>query len=415
MKAITFLGIRPTDTRYVFPDGSEHEAPFFGIALARFIPNLSMCVFVTKDAHRFYEETFLPGVKDYVKDAQSVPIPDGRNDRELWEIFQTVVDAIDPKEAVIFDITHGFRSLPFLSFLAAAYLRVVKNIRLEGVYFGNFEARDQSVTPNRTPVLDLTGFVELLDWMVGADYFVRFGDARDLAELLRAQHARIKPDPLNQAAMSAWSKSPIKTTASNLTRASRALRLVRPAEAMHASAQVLQQLPQAIPSIGALARPFIPLSQQVTKSFERIALSNDDQIDPSRVLETERNVIGWYLERNQVFQAVALAREWLISWAMVNVGLHNQLLERDVRKSVEDALGAEVQKQSKSTTAEERGNEGIDLSRLPQYSDVVNLFGQFGGLRNDLMHAGKRKNPLPADKVEERVKGLYDQMMKLPI
>ncbi|MDW8147537.1 MAG: TIGR02221 family CRISPR-associated protein [Roseiflexaceae bacterium] len=195
MKAITFLGIRPTETCYVFPDGREHVAPFFGVALAQFIPNLSMRVFVTEAVYQLYNDNFLPAVKGNVKDAQPVRIPDGRNDLELWEIFQTVIDAIEPEEAVIFDITHGFRSLPFLSFLAAAYLRVVKNIRLEGVYFGNFEARDQSVTPHRTPVLDLTAFVELLDWMVGADYFVRFGDARDLARLLQAQHERIKPDP----------------------------------------------------------------------------------------------------------------------------------------------------------------------------------------------------------------------------
>ncbi|MCS6840120.1 MAG: TIGR02221 family CRISPR-associated protein, partial [Roseiflexus sp.] len=366
--------------------------------------------------YQLYNDNFLPAVKGNVKDAQPVRIPDGRNDLELWEIFQTVIDAIEPEEAVIFDITHGFRSLPFLSFLAAAYLRVVKNIRLEGVYFGNFEARDQSVTPNRTPVLDLTAFVELLDWMVGADYFVRFGDARDLARLLQAQHERIKPDPhtASKADMSDWNNSPIKTTASSLMRVSQALRVVRPAEAMHASAQILQQLPQAIPSIGALARPFIPLGQHVTESFQRIALSNHEQSNPRRVLQTERDLIGWYLERNQVFQAVALAREWLISWTMVQLGLHNQLLERDIRRRVEDALGAEVQKQSKKTAASEHENELLDLSALPSHDDVVKLFGQLGELRNDLMHAGKRKNPLPADKIEERAKSLYEQVMKLP-
>ncbi len=417
MKAITFLGVRPTDTCYVFPDGREYVAPFFGIALARFIPDLSMRVFVTEAAYQRYNDNFLPAVEGNVKDVQPVRIPDGRNDIELWEIFQTVIDAIDPEEAVIFDITHGFRSLPFLSFLAAAYLRVVKNIRLEGLYFGNFEARDQSVTPNRTPVLDLTGFVELLDWMVGADYFVRFGDARDLARLLRAQHERVKPDPhtASKADMSAWNNSPVKTTANNLMRVSQALRVVRPVEAMNASAQIIQQLPQAIPSIGALARPFIPLSQQVTNSFQRIALGNDEQSDYKRTLRTERELIGWYLDRNQVFQAVALAREWLISWTIAQLGLYDQLLERDVRKRVEDALGAEVQRQSKNMTAEEHSGEGLDLSKLPSCNDVVRLFGQLGALRNDLMHAGKRKNPLPANKVEERASLLYEQVKKLEI
>lgn len=113
------------------------------------------------------------------------------------------------------------------------------------------------------------------------------------------------------------------------------------------------------------------------------------------------------------FFGIALAREWLISWTMAQLGLYDQLLERDVRKRVEDALGAEVQKQSKNTTAEEHAGEGIDLSKLPSYNDVVKLFGQLSELRNDLMHAGKRKNPLPANKVEEQARLLYEQAKEL--
>ena len=73
----------------------------------------------------------------------------------------------------------------------------------------------RSVTPDRAPVIDLTGFVELLDWMVAADRFTRFGDARDLADLLKTQHGRSKPDPhtASKAAMATWNGSPVKTTA----------------------------------------------------------------------------------------------------------------------------------------------------------------------------------------------------------
>jgi CRISPR-associated DxTHG motif protein len=162
-KAIIFLGVKPIDTNYVFPDGREYIAPFFGIALANFVPGLRMRVFVTATTKKESLPTLQCAVAKFVTDIQSVDIPDGRNDEELWAIFQAVVDAVDPGEQLIFDITHGFRSLPFLSFLAVAYLRVVKNIQLKGVYYGNFEARDQSVTPNRTPVIDLTPFVDLLD------------------------------------------------------------------------------------------------------------------------------------------------------------------------------------------------------------------------------------------------------------
>lgn len=150
MKAITFLGAgRAFETVYVMPDGREHTAPFFGVALARFYPDLTMRVFVTEKARETHLAQFQQLVEDYVAELEPVDIPDGANEEELWALFQTVVDQIEDREPVIFDITHGFRSLPFLSFLAAAYLRTVKEIDLQAVLYGNFEARDTSVDPNR--------------------------------------------------------------------------------------------------------------------------------------------------------------------------------------------------------------------------------------------------------------------------
>lgn len=419
MKAITFLGAATAyETTYVLDDGREHTAPFFGVALARFVPNLTMRVFVTKEAREKHFEQFQTLVEDYVDDLQPVDIPDGSNDTELWEVFQKVVEAVEPEESVIFDITHGYRSLPFLSFLSAAYLRAVKRVRLEAVYYGNFEARDRSVTPNRAPVIDLTRFVELLDWMIGADRFVRFGDARDLAQLLNAQHERIKPDPrtTDKIAMSAWNNSPLKHTANNLTRASQALRLVRPAEAMDASQRIRVQMPEAVQSSQALARPFTLLSQHLLDSFAPIALSEEDQKrDPYRTLEVERALIGWYLERNQIFQAVALAREWLISRIMVQVGMAKELMDKNARLQVENAIRKQVQRLQAKAADEQQDDEDLpDLNNVADITDIAQLFNQLGDLRNDLMHAGKRKGALASKSVEEQVQKLWRKLQTLP-
>ncbi|OAN43795.1 CRISPR-associated protein [Chloroflexus islandicus] len=404
MKAITFLGARPQETCYVFPDGREHIAPFFGLALAQYLSDLDLVVFTTELTAQFYNQHFASAQAASI---QAVRIPDGRDDDELWRIFQAVVEVIEPNEAVVFDITHGFRSLPFLSFLAAAYLRKVKAIQLKHVFFGNFEMRDQSATPHRTPVLDLTNFVELLDWMVGADLFVRFGDARDLAGLLRNQHQRLRPVSEDRDAMRVWANSPLKLTAEVLDIATRSLRVVRPADAMRASAQIMQRLPAVEHEIGALALPFTPLAQQIIDNFRPIALGETEQADPLRTLQTELNLVGWYLDRGQVFQAVALAREWLVSWVMVQLGKGDRLLEKTERQLVEQTLGAAVQVQRGGTGKEEIH---VDLNAIPSLKEVINLYNQLGDLRNDLMHAGKRKQPQGAQKVEERAKRLYESL-----
>ncbi|MGB9738771.1 TIGR02221 family CRISPR-associated protein, partial [Chloroflexus sp.] len=377
------------------------------LALAQHLPDLDLVVFTTELTAQFYHQYFASA---QVASIRAVSIPDGRDDDELWRIFQNVVEVIEPNEAVVFDITHGFRSLPFLSFLAAAYLRKVKAIQLKHVFFGNFEMRDQSVTPHRTPVLDLTNFVELLDWMVGADLFVRFGDARDLATLLHTQHNRVKPDPKTASndEMAAWNKLPIKATANNLTKVSKALRVVRPAEVMEVSKQIYQQLPNAISSVGSLAMPFEPLAKQVINSFQKIALGDNE-------LKAEWELISWYLERDQIFQAVALMREWLVSWVMVQLGKDGELLEKKERQLVEQALGAAVQAQSGGTGKEEKEEIHVNLNAIPSLKEVIDLYNQLGDLRNDLMHAGKRKHQLSAEKVEKHVKNVFDQLQKLPL
>lgn len=414
MKAITFLGVRPTDTCYLFPDGRMHVAPYFGVALARFIPDLHMRVLVTEAARPHFEERFLPQVEDFVADVEPVPIPDGRNDDELWSIFQAVVGVVEPKETVIFDITHGFRSLPFLAFLSAAYLRTVKDITLQAVFYGNFEASDRSAEIWRTPVIDLTRFVDLFDWMVAADRFVRFGDARDLAQLLHERHQSIKPDlhTASQADISAWNNSPVKRTANSLTHASQALRVVRPAEAMAASERVCSQLPAALQPSQVLAQPFTLLGQHVLESFTPIALDEQAQRDdPLQTLAVEQRLITWYMERQQIFQAVALAREWLVSWVMAQIGWAGRTLQKEAREQVERALGRQVQLRRGKQVAD----EGLpDLSAVPELDQVSDLFGELGNLRNDLMHAAKRAGALKARKVEELANKYIQQLMAPP-
>jgi len=410
-KAITFLGTRPIKTNYIFPDGREYEAPFFGVALANFVPGLRMRVFVTNATRDQCLLEFQNSVAKFVSDIQPVDIPDGRNDEELWAIFQAVVDAVDPGEQLIVDITHGFRSLPFLSFLAVAYLRVVKNIHLKGVYYGNFEARNQSVIPNRTPVIDLTPFVDLLDWTAGADHFVRFGDASELARLLWTRHERVKPDLHNKVAMSEWGNSPVKKTAAYLERASRALRVLRPNEAMDASAQICAQLPEALKASQELARPLLLLGEHVRNSFTPIARSRNEQSkNPAETLENERQLIKWYLDRNQIFLAVALAREWLVSWVMVQMGMGNNLLEKAEREKVERALGQKSQQMIDKSPVNDTDTALPNLEKLHNLSTIVQCYNQLGDLRNDLMHAGKRKSPRTAERVEEQAKELVKKL-----
>ncbi|MBU6351231.1 MAG: TIGR02221 family CRISPR-associated protein [Chloroflexi bacterium] len=418
MKAITFLGAgRAYETTYIFNDGYEQTASFFGSALARFKPGLKMYVFVTQQAKDKNWPQFLASVEGHVANVQPVDIPDGRNDEELWKIFERVVDVVEPNESVVFDITHGFRSLPFLAFLSAAYVRTVKKANIESVYYGNYEARDLNTQQNRAPVIDLTRFVDLLDWIIGADHFMRFGDTQELTRLLKSKKIRISPDSLtaSQESEQKQKNSTIYTTAKHLQNVSEALRVVRPTEAMDESYAVSTQLPQAVDLITVSARPFAMLSERIVANFAEIALDPENKQDPLQILQKEQALIEWYLKHHQIFQAVALEREWLISWVMVQIGLQSKLSDIQARESVEKALGQKNQQKQKKAQTQNPSAEMPDIDNVPKIDEIVDKYNELGELRNDLMHAGKRPRPFVASVVFEKAKKLGDYLTALPI
>ncbi len=73
-----------------------------------------------------------------------------------------------------------------------------------------------------------------------------------------------------------------------------------------------------------------------------------------------------------------MAREWLVSWVMVQLGKGDRLLEKAERQLVEQALGAAVQAQRGGTGKEE---VHVDLNAIPSLEEVINLYNQLGDLR----------------------------------
>lgn len=406
MKAITFLGASIAHpTTYIMGDGREHTAQFCGVALAHFYPALEMRVFVTPDARKMHLNDFLIQVESVVADIQPIDIPDGANEDQLWQVFETVIDAVDNEEQVVFDITHGYRSLPFLSFLAAAYLRVVKKIDLVALLYGNFEARDKSVTPNRAPIIDMTPFVGLLDWMIEADRFIRFGDAQGLAAQLRTAHTK----------SGGSQNKPLTLAANTLVNVSRALQLIRPLDAMSASNDLSTVLSNAVVTLPENARPFLALTQSITDAYAPLALGKEKHNNITTALATERNMVQWYVERKQYVQAVAIAREWLVTWLMARLGFTNQLATKD-RKQVENALGQLIQSQKNDGRSDTHHEESsLDLSSIPQISEAVIIYNQLGDLRNDLLHAGKRLQPFSAETLEKNICKYCKQLEKLTL
>lgn len=401
MKAISFLGIGDyKETSYCYGERS-HTTRFFAAALPAFFDDLEqVLLFVTPTVNR--HDNFAQVSQSLGDLLQPVPIPEGRSEQELWQIFDALTGAVDEGETVVFDITNSYRSLPFLVFLAAAYLRSARRVQVAGVLYGAWEARDSD---NRSPVFDLSPFVALLDWLTATNQFVHTGDARYLAHLLR------QAGQVEQA-------SALKTAGEKLEGFSLAMMLCRPLEVMEQAGTLGRVLDRAVNQLTPGTRPFSLLSDRIQESYAGRAL-----IDPTTEVVSSLNqqldLIGWYLEHNQVIQAVTLAREWVVTAVGWRLG-RGFLLPVGDRGDVEWALSGAArvgqERQGRQAAVDELSPTGRAIWNWPERDDLRKLWNQLSSVRNDLDHAGmsagRRKAARLAREAQDEI---WQELQKLAV
>ena len=422
MKVISFIGTglyQPCRYKYGEKEIKTHLFPY---AVTRFFKPQSLLIVLTPKAEkakasftpddeakaksyfseiatthnleilRDRDQTYLEQLREIHKahglvEPQKVSIPNGESEEELWQIFNAMAASLKEKEEVVFDITHAFRSLPLLVLIAAAYLRKTKDIKLKAIVYGAFEAAYEKEDGTKvTPVFDLTPFVDLLDWMTATDKFVSTGNAQGLAGLLKKSHQTL----WRNASPERRENLPrqLQGVGSALNDLSLALALTRPVEVSEKAKALNSKLDASISELEKWAQPFVVLLEKVKESYSQFSI--DD-------LETQRKLIGWYVEHERVTQAITLAREWLVSVTC-------KFMNKDVideRNAAENLLNDAVKASRENTLNEDPSNPPIEIGQAWQ---------SVSDLRNDLAHCGFRKHPRPSNKILNAIKELPMQL-----
>lgn len=417
MKLLTFLGVgNYQTTAYVWQD-QAHTCRFAPVASCRFLNPEKLIVFLTEEA----EEKIFADMRTELPaglEIQPVAVSLGKDESELWQIFDQVSGAVSPDEEVAFDITHGLRSFPLIGLLAAAFLRAGLGVSLKAVLYGAYDVRDKSSDPPRTPVFDLSPMLALLEWATAAERFNRTGDARQLSTLVSAQRKQLALSSqgdhnlLEQAGR-------LGNLAGALNSISQSLRLIRPHKVMQEAAGLaeLVQAAQAGLERAAAARPFNLVLENIVRTYAPLAQENPLQEDRLRqTLIVERQLIRWYAEREQWVQAVSLAREWLVSWVMTCLNLPH-LTRRDLRHRIENVVGAEASDYlaAKKNKSDNTPFTSTFLSSVPHLDEVLSLWLSLTDVRNDIDHAGMREDPGDPQNLIQQIRASLETIDKLPL
>jgi CRISPR-associated DxTHG motif protein len=412
MKALTFVGLGTGDgyrTAKYLHQGKVVESNLFPIALYEFFQPDRMTVFVTKQSRERYWDELCQQLAGKIT-PEAVEIPWGGKRDELWAIFDRVVSSVDEGEEVLFDITHGFRSLPFVVFLAVAYLRVVKSVRVRGVVYGAFDARDEE---GRAPVFDLSPFLSLLDWLAAVHLFRRSGSAADLSRLLREIQAE------------AWRKHPIEPSqrptalqkiGDRVDELSRALLLIRPLEVMEKAKRVSEEFTDAmVNEIEQWAKPFALIAPALRQELAQFAAPPD-----VKNLDAQRRMIAWYVERGLAVQALTLARELLVTRVCLLLDLENAL-RREARERAEHLLNylawskqSEDRRRSDQWIGPEPDAADVEKFRAQDQADsLLALWSLIRDARNDVDHAGMNEQPSRAGALAARLREISEKLDRI--
>ncbi|MHC1630392.1 MAG: TIGR02221 family CRISPR-associated protein [Methanoculleaceae archaeon] len=395
MKLLSFLGSgQYAETTYTFGEKS-YTTPIIQRAICEFLPEITDAVLFTTETA--YSNTYASTVWELedIVSCRHAMIPDGRSEDELWEIFRIISGEVSEGDRIVFDITHGFRSLPFISFLVAAYLRSAGKVDIERVLYGTFDPdrRDTS------PVLELTPFVELPDWIAAAHAFTESMDARKISSLIREINDRLYKEGRDSDAL----PTRLKQWSNNLEKFTTAVRMARPIEALDTGNSIFSDFQ----SVKEEIEEYVPALDPVRSEIEKIqkyalTLSADEGITWEHA-EKQLALIELMNEKKLYLQSMTLAREWMITLIILGQGQYRQKwLEEQVRKDATDSLNA-IRPGTNRETDGAVGYFSEWIERDPELKrSLQKCMGNIREIRNDLAHCGMRTNPTQISRVPKK-------------
>ena len=135
--------------------------------------------------------------KDILK---KVDIDDGFSEEEIWNIFTSVFNRLQPEDEIYFDITHAFRSIPMLTTVLFNYSRVMNNTNLVSIKYGAFEklgptfkVREMPLEKRIAPVLELKNIADLQFYTEAASNLEKFGRVESLSIAIKKPNKKCPP------------------------------------------------------------------------------------------------------------------------------------------------------------------------------------------------------------------------------
>ncbi|MCL2650337.1 MAG: TIGR02221 family CRISPR-associated protein [Candidatus Azobacteroides sp.] len=365
-------------------------------------------VFITKEAEEKNWERLKQEWHVNTAIIKGIHIPSGKNEEEIWQIFQILYDALEKSDELYVDITHSFRSIPLLASSLLQYAKFLKNISVQGIYYGAFETlgnprdildRIPNAEERIAPVFDLTAFSKIQDWSVAANDFIRFGNTSRLSQLTKGNIYSVLRESKgqNQVASALNRLNQYIDELSLNIKTNRGKKIIE-GEAPDNIIHILNSLEQD------LIRPLNPILSDLKKSVNDIY--NEKGNTKNMLL-----AVKWCIEKQLIQEGFTILQEGIISFLLIDYR------NKDKREYVSGFLnrffsGTFDRSRFKLNTQDSENLEE-HLGSIPGIEKWSSIFKKITDYRNDINHAGMTDKTIAATAFESKLKELYEQTERL--
>src|SRR5574344_2050783 len=297
-------------------------------------------------------------------------LPDGNNEKEIWEIFERAFQEIEKGDELYFDITHGYRYIPMLILVLCNYAKFLSDVKIKSITYGNYEISERGTKPGI--IVDLLPLTQLQDWTFAAADYIRNGNVQDLSEL-----------NTNDSTLSEFTESLVEVIGERQT--CRGIDIIKTTNFNR-----LLNITNNIESTSF--KPLNPIMQKIKESFE--------QFDAEENIRNGYNAAIWCFDNKLYQQSITILQETIISDICINNNLDWQKRKyRDYVTSAFYILEHNTPKsgwQSKEEKDTPKWEEEMGIIDKLINSEItkcwINLYSKVEDLRNDINHSGMRDN-----------------------
>lgn len=386
---VSFLGTGEyQETDYRFGE-STCRTKFFPLAAKQFFPVAELYIVMTSEAENKH------GAQLGTSCAyQKIDIPVGRTEAEMWDIFSAMTERVplNKDDELILDVTHGFRSQPMLALAAIAFIKAMKDVKVRHILYGAYEARND----NGTPVFDLLPFLDIIEWSAGFNQFKTHGDMKFFGERLRQIHNKTYTE---KHAVKSKSLRKIGNLLESLTKS---LETVRVKESIAGAFLFGSEIKNANEDLvnHPDTKPFSLMMEGLRTEIARLGCA-EDKIFSKEGIRVQKDIIAYYLLSGQYQQALTLMREFLVSAFIAKDYPETDeslILNKENREKAEKKLSECMMKlkDNKELAGEEK--------------PYAEFWSRVTDLRNDINHGSMRLNPIPAVRIIENTKKLFEDL-----